>query len=80
MQRFVISIGPKEKKAYAKSNSIRDCRSRVGSRHHSDAVQGVHCSERESRSAGEWDPDLRHQRSLSLPFELRTITIIQRGE
>jgi hypothetical protein len=82
LRRFGISIGPKEKKPYVKSNSICDCRSCVVSRHHSDADRGVHRGERESHSAGgrEANPDLRPQRSLSLPFEPRTITIGQRGE
>jgi hypothetical protein len=82
MQRFGISIGPKEKKPYAKSNSVRDRRNRDGSRYHSDADRGVHRGERESRSAGrrEANPDLRPRRSLSLLDEPRKITIIQRGE
>src|SRR5438270_931092 len=66
MRRFGISIGPKEKKAYAKSNSIRDCRRRADSCHRSDAVRSIHRRERESHSAGrrEANPDLRPRRSL----------------
>jgi hypothetical protein len=79
MQRFGISIGPKEKKSYAKSNSIRDCRNRAVSRHHSDAVWGIHRREREPHSASgrETNSDLRSRRPL--PHIARTITIIQRG-
>jgi len=82
MRQFGISIGPKEKKPYAKSNSICDCRSSAISRYHSDADRGIHHGERESHSAGgrEANPDLRPRRSLSLLDEPRKITIIQRGE
>src|SRR5215831_188922 len=82
MLRFRISIGPKEKKSYAKSNSVRDCGSCARSRHHGDAVRGFHRGECESHSAGrrEANPNLRSRRSLSLPYEPRTITIVQRGE
>jgi hypothetical protein len=80
MQRFGISIGPKEKKPYAKSNSIRECGSRAISCHHSDADRGIHRRERESHSAGgrEANPDLRARRSM--PDYPRPMTIIQRGE
>jgi hypothetical protein len=33
-----------------------------------------------SASRREADPDLRSRRSLSLPYEPRTVTIVQRGE
>ena len=79
MQRFEISIGPKEKKAYAKSNSIRDCRSCAGSRHHNDSIRGVHRGERESHSAGGREANAHLPPRRSLPYSARTITIIQRG-
>jgi hypothetical protein len=80
MQRFGITIGPKEKKSYAKSNSIRECGSRAISRHRGDADRGVHRREREPHTAGGWEanPDLRPRRPL--PHNSKTITIIQRGE
>jgi hypothetical protein len=82
MQRFGISIGPEEKKPYAKSNSIRDCGSRAVSRHRSDTVRGVHRGERELPFCGRTGSRsvLVAPAILSLPYEPRTITIIQSGE
>jgi hypothetical protein len=80
MQRFEISIGPKEKKAYAKSNSIRDCWSRAVSRHRSDADRGIHRVECEPPFSGRTGSQSRLAGPRSLPYDPRTITIIQRDE
>jgi hypothetical protein len=51
----------------------------LGSRDHNDADRSFHRGERESGAGGqEADLDLLPRRSVSLPYEPRTITI-QRG-
>jgi hypothetical protein len=80
MRRFGISIGPKERKAYAKSNSIVTAGVVLGLV--ITAMQsGVFTAENASpRSAGrrESNPHVRPRRSL--PYKPRAITIIQRDE
>jgi hypothetical protein len=79
MRRFGISIGPKERKAYAKSNSIVTAGVVLGLV--ITAMQsGVFTAENASPILRADGTQIPLAATASLPHDSRTITIVQRGE